>query len=346
MINHIILILVSLLAGGQRSAVSEGGTRQTCLECHGALLEMKHLHPQLETTCDICHTSTGEEHPGDGKAGFTLAEEVPGLCYACHTDYTGEEGAHAPAKEGYCLICHAVHGSDEKFLLTEKTADLCFGCHTEEGEEFRSSANTHHPVTDEMACNNCHDPHSSVMHPLLKDEANNLCLGCHEKTITRDTVTLTNIGRLLRRSKTVHLPVVQGGCIMCHDPHSSAYLPLLTGYYTSEQYAEARTENFELCFFCHDTDLLEVRETEYATNFRNGLLNLHALHSNGKKGRGCSMCHDPHGTQGERLTVTTIHFVRWTMKMDFRLTDNGATCATGCHGIREYDRVNPVDYSK
>jgi predicted CXXCH cytochrome family protein len=213
MINHIIFIIVSLLAGGQRSAVSEGGTRQTCLECHGALLEMKHLHPQLETTCDICHTSTGEEHPGDGKAGFTLAEEVPGLCYACHTDYTGEEGAHAPAKEGYCLICHAVHGSDEKFLLTEKTADLCFGCHTEEGEEFRSSANTHHPVTDEMACNNCHDPHSSVMHPLLKDEANNLCLGCHEKTITRDTVTLTNIGRLLRRSKTVHLPVVQGAAL-------------------------------------------------------------------------------------------------------------------------------------
>jgi hypothetical protein len=58
------------------------------------------------------------------------------------------------------------------------------------------------------------------------------------------------------------------------------------------------------------------------------------------------MCHDPHGTPGDRLTVTTIQYASWPMKMEFSLTENGATCATGCHGIKEYDRVNPVDYGK
>lgn len=346
MINHIFFIIISFLAGGPGHSVTNGVPGQSCLECHDALTEMKHLHPQLETTCDVCHSPTGEAHPGSGKPGFTLAEEVPGLCYFCHTDYTEEEGAHAPVKEGYCLICHAVHGSEEKYLLTEKTADLCFGCHTEVGEESKNSMMTHQPLTDERACSNCHNPHTSATSPLLRDETNTLCLGCHDKTITRDSVTITNISRLLQRSKTIHLPVVQGGCIMCHDPHSSGNRSLLTGYYTSEQYAEATLENFELCFLCHDTDLLEARETVYATNFRNGLQNLHALHTNGKKGRSCSMCHDPHGTPEDRLMVTTIQFASWPMKMEFTLTGNGATCATGCHGIKEYDRVNPIDYSK
>jgi len=343
MINYLLLLIVSFLARGPGYSGRSGEGQQPCLECHGSLMETKFTHPQLETTCDVCHSPTGEEHPGSGKPGFTLSEEVPGLCYYCHTDYTEEEGAHPPVKEGYCLICHAPHGSDEKYLITSKTADLCFGCHTEADEESKSSMIIHKPFTDQVACSNCHYPHSSATSPLLRDEANSLCLGCHNKTITGDSTTISNISRLLQRSKTIHLPVVQGGCIMCHEPHYSGQQSLLIAYYNPEQYAEATPENFELCFLCHDTDLLEARETEYGTNFRNGNQNLHAVHINGEKGRGCSMCHDVHAAPGDRLMINTIQFASWPMKMEFRLTENGATCATGCHAIREYDRLSAVD---
>ncbi|MBE0667901.1 MAG: cytochrome C, partial [Bacteroidales bacterium] len=70
------------------------------------------------------------------------------------------------------------------------------------------------------------------------------------------------------------------------------------------------------------------------------------LHINGDKGRSCSICHNVHGAPGERLMVNTVKFADWTMKMDFRLTDNGARCSTGCHGIKEYDRLIAVENIK
>jgi predicted CXXCH cytochrome family protein len=135
-----------------------------------------------------------------------------------------------------------------------------------------------------------------------------------------------------------HSAIEGGGCMSCHQAHGSDRHDLLVGNYPEEDYLPARTENFEICFLCHDTDLMLAEETEWGTAFRNGKRNLHWLHMNGNKGRNCRMCHNIHGSSRPFLVEDIVGFGNWEMRMNFIPEEQGGSCLPGCHGKLSYQR--------
>lgn len=83
-----------------------------------------------------------------------------------------------------------------------------------------------------------------------------LCFRCHE---------------LETGKKYVHGPLASGGCLACHDPHSSQYRYFLV------------SESDSFCFRCHDQQLV-ARNPAHAD-----------------VGEECTRCHDPHMSNREYL---------------------------------------------
>jgi predicted CXXCH cytochrome family protein len=294
LVNYILSSIVILFLMAGSLLPSNVVKKQDCLSCHGDLIKNSVVHPDLESSCDICHTSTGEGHPKSGIRGFKLSEPVP---------------------------------------------VLCFNCHSEIQKNFEKLAFVHGPVKDDVSCINCHNPHSSPEARLLKGIAGELCLKCHNKTIRKDSIVIVNISQLISKAKSVHPPVADGECVTCHNPHFSEKKFLLTANFPEGQYVKGDVSSFELCFMCHDTDLLEAKNTDSGTNFRNGNVNLHYLHINSEKGRNCTMCHDVHAALNMKMIRDNVKFGSWKMKIDFTENENGGSCVTACHSEKKYNRI-------
>lgn len=249
--------------------------QDACIECHSDKVEHVVKHEAIENGCDICHESTGEDHPQEGRKGFKLVEQTPDLCYYCHEEAETPAHGHQPMVKGECLACHEVHGSSNPAILRLPDKEMCLSCH-----------------------------------PII--------LGM----------------------EIIHSAIDNGGCVICHQPHGAEFKGLLTDRYPEEEYANARTENFALCFMCHDADLMDAEKTEWATSFRNGDRNLHHLHINGVKGRNCKLCHNLHVSKQKFLIEESIPFGSWEMQMNFEVHEEGGSCLPGCHGKESYVRQN------
>lgn len=109
----------------------------------------------------------------------------------------------------------------------------------------------HDPFAEGM-CDECHQQNMSQG---FTEPPPGMCYECHDD--------YTDMGT------TVHSPVEEGECLVCHNPHNSKFEGLLT--------AAPRS----VCFECHDEeDMVEVEahlDTEDQT---------------------CTACHDPH--QGDK----------------------------------------------
>lgn len=298
MAGYFLVLLVFLVLPPEGAVQLHSDIQKAeCLTCHGDLIKNSVVHPELASSCDICHTPTGKEHPQKNVKGFGLTEKLPVLCFNCHSDFQEKSDT-----------LRVVHG----------------------------------PMKDQSSCINCHNPHSSPNKTLLIDGTNDLCLNCHNRTIAGDSVKIRNIRQSITNAKSIH-QAIEGGCVTCHNPHFSEKRALLAGNFPSGQYINATAENLELCFMCHDTDLLEAKTTENRTNFRNGKTNLHYVHVKSEKGRNCTMCHDVHGSVNERLIVDKLKFGNWEMKIKFVPAENGGSCLTACHSEKKYDRTIPKE---
>ena len=262
-----------------------------------------------------------------------------GECVECHNNLVEHEVMHMPAEDA-CDNCHEATGEAHPqdgvkgFTLMDEMPDLCFYCH----EEPVIQAHGHQPVMNKE-CLACHDAHGSSEPTLLKLPEQELCLSCHNRTYRTDTSETINIRQLIRGQGMAHTAITDGGCIFCHQPHGSGFRAMLNEQYPAEDYLPAKTKNFELCFLCHDTDIIDAERTEWGTNFRNGDRNLHQLHINGNKGRNCRMCHNLHGSPRKFLIEETVGFGNWEMNMNFITVENGGSCLPGCHGRQSYDRL-------
>ncbi len=116
----------------------------------------------------------------------------------------------------------------------------------------RSSYSEHGPYAAKL-CNACHSAGATNNLVAPKDA---LCLQCH--------VLRTDV-------RYVHGPVVSGGCLVCHDPHSSKYGYLLV----------SDTDGF--CLRCHDAD--DVRK----------------IQGHAEVQANCTDCHDAHGSNQRYL---------------------------------------------
>jgi predicted CXXCH cytochrome family protein len=95
------------------------------------------------------------------------------------------------------------------------------------------------------------------------------CDGCH--VAGRGNALLVPAEQLCARchvlaldKKFVHGPLTSGGCLLCHDPHSSQHAFLLVG------------ESGTFCIRCHDPRALR------------------AVEGHGNAGGACTACHEAH----------------------------------------------------
>jgi len=276
---------------------------------------------------------SGPAEPEQVKIGWQQSD-----CMECHSDLVEHDVMHYPAEDA-CDNCHestgASHPSGDSvgFRLMDNIPALCFYCH----EETKVKTHTHQAV-EEGDCLGCHDAHGSSELSLLKFSEPELCLSCHDRDYRTDSTETMNIRRLVQGKMIAHSAIEGGGCMSCHRAHGSDFRALLVERFPEADYIPAKTENFELCFLCHDSDLMEAEETEYSTGFRNGIKNLHWLHMNGNKGRNCRMCHNIHGSPQSFLVEVGVGFGSWEMQMNFVPDEQGGSCLPGCHGKLSYQR--------
>lgn len=299
---------------------------ELCATCHADKLNYKYLHgPTATGDCLSCHSPHESQNPK------LVVKQGLELCFSCHVDFQAQikkKYVHS-AMKGECSSCHNPHGSAEKKLLAAEGEKLCFQCHPKIQQKIEKSKVAHKPVSTEKGCASCHNPHASDAEKLLPQTGKDLCLGCHPGVIKKEQTIM-------------HGPIKNGACIPCHDPHSSPYPRLLEKEYDTELYVSYTDTAYDLCFSCHNRDLLRYPTTSYATGFRDGEKNLHYVHVNRKeKGRNCKACHLVHASESPKLIADHIPFGKWSLPLRFTKTETGGSCAPGCHQKYTYDRKTP-----
>jgi predicted CXXCH cytochrome family protein len=295
--------------------------------------KVKHV-PAFDGNCHTCH----DPHQSD--LAYFLKEEKSKLCVSCHENIKIEAALpniHPPFSDD-CANCHSTHGSDNEKLLTEKSPVLCFTCHTNLQSDIENSTVIHKAISESKGCANCHSPHASNQKSYLVSEEKELCLSCHNENIQTEKGILQNIGKMLKKGNFVHGAIKNDGCVICHDPHNSKNSLLLPEPYPSGQYTDGKSENFALCFSCHESGLMENKVDSTITNFRNGNQNLHFIHLSGNKGHNCNICHNIHGSVFDYLISNKVKFGKWEMPLKYIKEENGGTCNTGCHEDKKYLR--------
>lgn len=294
--------------------------------------------PYEEGDCSICHQSNDPRKPGPMK------KEVQQLCLGCHEDFTAslrQKYTHKPAREA-CTSCHNPHNAAQSKLLLAEPVALCNGCH-EEVKRLTESAPVKHAgaLARGARCSNCHDPHGSAVERLLIALPFDLCVKCHstDTLAGADGRKLQNIKAWIEANPVLHGPVETKDCGDCHQPHGSANFRLLEKYYPPDFYAPYDKRNYAMCFSCHSERAFSTAETTTLTKFRDGARNLHYLHvQQGNRGRTCRACHDVHATRQQHLVRDGVPYGSggWVLKLNYRKTETGGSCAKTCHQEKGY----------
>jgi predicted CXXCH cytochrome family protein len=362
--------------GGQsRFLLAKGDTNTQCLSCHDVLAGHKNVHQAItDTSCTACHKAHAADH------AKLLVKEPRSLCLTCHDtvqhQLSSSTTAHEPAK-GDCLQCHTAHASSTVSQLKLPPADLCISCHEEVGHAATSALHPHSIVLDGQACLNCHTAHASSHANLFRDAPVETCLACHKHPVQAAAKKNDAPGKPVFRADVIaaaaqaaanppppptkpappvadlsphhtnpHGPVAAGRCDACHDVHGGSKPRLLTANYAQDFYLPFSTDNFALCFTCHDQGLAEAPApaAPMLTNFRDDATgqNLHFLHVNKEQGRSCRACHTVHASKFESQIRETVTYGNWELPIGFKPSLEGGSCAPGCHKPQTYTRA-PVE---
>lgn len=307
-----------------------------CETCHELdFWQNKRSHgPVASGNCFNCH------EPHSSKHKKLLIKNTQNLCFMCHENIKESNSMlhlHSPFKLN-CLSCHDSHGGLKENILINTIPELCYTCHENTKLHIEKTQIKHGAILETKKCMNCHSPHASNEPSLLLEKENDTCLECHNKEIETENRTIKNIKAILSKGKFTHSPL-QDGCITCHDPHAADNSFLLDLNYSSDIYNSDAVSAFSLCFDCHDENMLKSEFTSNDTDFRNGNRNLHFLHSNNDKSRNCSVCHNVHAAENEKLISSHLTFGKWKMPLNFKITENGGSCLPGCHQQYPYSRI-------
>lgn len=169
---------------------------------------------------------------------------------------------HVPYQLGECGLCHVDPKGKTSDLIMD-TPSLCYQCHDQKQKEGKKFV--HGPVVA-GACTACHNPHESENSTLLvAPSINDLCTSCHEAK-----------REMFAKNSTMHPPVVDS-CVNCHDPH------------TEDHKFQLRAEpKKDLCLTCH----VDKKEHINTVTTKHGAIG---------RANKCQECHDPHGSNTERM---------------------------------------------
>ena len=318
--------------------LAKGG--ELCFNCHDEdLVAGEFVHgPAAVGGCVACH----DPHTAD--YAKNLKAEGPSLCYMCHTDKAEvihiAEFIHKSVSEN-CISCHNPHSAAKQFMLASESPTLCLSCHEDKKEQLTTVKFKHGALETDRSCLNCHDAHASNIAKNLLMEPMDLCLSCHDREYKNEGgTTVMDIKKWLADNTDHHGPIQQKDCSGCHDPHGSENFRILRSPYPPTFYKPFVTENYNLCFSCHEKTIVLNPETNKLTNFRNGNQNLHFMHVNKPvKGRTCRACHETHASNFPKHIREAVPFGAWELPVNFQKTETGGSCTPGCHKLKKYDRV-------
>lgn len=305
-----------------------------CEGCHDLdYWQNKKSHgPVAAGKCLVCH------QPHYSKNNMLLIKSSQNLCFSCHEElkeFSHKKNIHKPFKLN-CLSCHDSHGGTQNAILKSNMPDVCYKCHENIKLRIENNDHVHSATSESNKCANCHNPHASDFNNLILDENFDTCLRCHNKEINTEDRTISNIKKTLTESNLIHSPV-EDGCSSCHDPHAAENMFLLGTGFGEKFYNESKSQS-EFCFECHDDGIINSENSSDATEFRNGSENLHFIHMSKGKSRNCTVCHNVHASQNERLILKFSQFGNWKMPMNFEITEEGGSCLPGCHEKLSYSR--------
>jgi len=312
-----------------------------CLTCHELPPGIYAHGPMATGACTACH----EPHEAD-YANLLRGGDGPEHCFTCHDEMrfqlTNAPYTHEPAIEN-CLICHEAHRSDYEHQLTMPTEQVCFGCHRDIEARIGDADPPHAAVFTADRCANCHDPHGAGRPKLLRDRTDRLCLTCHDRPIqARQGRTIPNMALAIVGRRYLHGPVTTGDCTACHNAHGASHAKLLDEQFAETFYAPFDLQHYQLCLRCHNEQMVLAETTTNLTDFRNGDQNLHYLHVNRQtKGRTCRTCHEIHGSDLPKHMAESVPFegASWPLPIEYRKTEDGGSCAPGCHEPMAYSRT-------
>lgn len=320
-----------------------------CVKCHDKSnynKGFKSVHgPVASGDCGGCHqahTSTHEK---------LLVRTGRDLCLGCHQEMSRQLEVmpikHEPVEKS-CLDCHDPHASQFHMVTKAEPLQLCAGtCHEDVRKAVTEAKFKHDAVTEEGGCANCHTPHGGELASLMKDRPVNVCLKCHDKPIEQDGKTIVPAVMNLTKPDVIkHGPVRDGSCGGCHNVHGSDHTRLLAADYPTKFYQPFDVKAYDLCFSCHDRNMVLEPTVERLTNFRDGDRNLHYVHVNRtKRGRTCRACHDTHTSDHAHIIRDAVPYGTsdWELPINYKPTPTGGSCSTGCHQTLRYDRDNPVN---
>jgi predicted CXXCH cytochrome family protein len=316
-----------------------------CATCHQDVVDDKpFVHgPVAAGACIMCHEPHASKNPK------LLVETGRDLCIGCHSEMQQQLAdvsfVHEPARED-CLACHDPHASDQPMMVKQPMVELCTTCHEQVKEAVSQATHKHSAVTQDRGCVNCHTPHGGDLAKLLKDTPIDLCLTCHDRSITAEDGRIINsVTELADPGLIKHGPIKDGSCGGCHNVHGSDSAKLLVRDYPETFYEPFDLNSYDLCFSCHDQQLVLTPNARGLTGFRNGNQNLHYLHVNkDPRGRTCRACHNVHASSLPLHLRESVPYGKWELPINYRQTEAGGSCAPGCHKPKAYDRDRPVDY--
>jgi predicted CXXCH cytochrome family protein len=332
--------------GGATGKFVRGNTvREMCNTCHADVTADKsHIHgPVAAGACSSCHQAHSSKNLK------LLVATGRDLCFTCHTEMRNQmktvKFTHK-AVEQDCVTCHDPHASNFVMQTRQPPLLLCTSCH--EHDKIRQAAmeasHKHSPVVTEQACLNCHTAHGGDLAKLMRNEPIKVCMKCHEQPIdAKDGRKIASVAQVLDPNMNKHGPIRDGNCAGCHNTHGSDQAKLLVKAYPEPFYQGFAVEKYDLCFSCHDKQLVLTEKTTGLTGFRNGTRNLHFVHVNKvERGRNCRACHETHASAQPLHVRDSVPYGNWNMPINFKRTETGGSCASGCHKPYAYDRNNPV----
>jgi predicted CXXCH cytochrome family protein len=328
--------------GTNNSMTREATNAELCGRCHeNVALGKKFLHHPVKVgECDTCHRPHASRYP-------KLLDAVgTDLCLSCHREFGAQMAKvtfkHKALEEG-CTKCHDAHGSAYPMEVTQSLPDLCLSCH-ETIKDSTTAAYKHPAALGDRACLTCHTAHGSNLARLMSDLPVRICMNCHDKEIKMSGGgVVAAVAEVNEPAMFKHAPIRDGQCGGCHSTHGGDRPLLLRRAFPAEFYQRFSADKYDLCFGCHDEQLVENERAGGLTNFRNGDRNLHFVHvAKGDSGRSCRACHSTHASKYDRLVRDSVPFGKWQLPITFEKTPTGGMCVTGCHPAFHYDRENPV----
>jgi predicted CXXCH cytochrome family protein len=332
--------------GGETNRFLRGKSmRELCAGCHqDPGTGKKSVHgPVAAGACEACHQPHTSQH------AKLLNTEGKTLCFSCHREMSEQLKSvrvkHKPVMEGECSQCHDAHAADFPKQTRQAPMAMCTGCHEHEriGKLAKDAKYKHTIVTSDQACLNCHTAHGSTIASLMRSEPQKVCMSCHATPVKSGTRTIAGVAEVNDPKTVKHGPIQQGNCSGCHNVHGGEISRLLTKPYSEAFYQSFEVEKYDLCFSCHDKQLVQTASTKGLTGFRNGERNLHFVHVNmADRGRSCRACHETHASRQPLHIRESVPYGSWQLPINFKREAAGGSCAPGCHQAYTYNRDNPV----